>query len=174
MRRPRPYIPISARLEVAERQVQAACAAGMLQSVWWPVYQSAALALSGKKRLDELLNALGGVLGDALELDHDPALILRPFKPDRRKPQAAWFEPNANDPDYLFYRPIREHQQKTTGRKADATHTVTTKGSDIWLKSKFNRLEGKTRRRPKQKIPARKSPWPKGRSLPSRKRPNKS
>ena len=55
------------------------------------------------------------------------------------------------------------------GRKADAEKTVTTKGSDIWLKSKFNRLEGRTKQRPKAKIPSR--PFGKGRPFPKRRAP---
>lgn len=168
MRRPRPYIPLDVRIKVAERQIQGAIAAGLVPSIWWPTYVSASPAMTARERLIALVDRLAEALGDVLELDHDPALILRRFRPHKGRPEASWFTPNANDPDFLVYRVAGEHQQKTTGRKAGATHTVTTKGSDIWLKSKFNRLEGKTKRRPKQKIAARRNPWQKGRKLPSR------
>lgn len=87
-------------------------------------------------------------------LDHDPALILRPYNP-RIKDVASRYTPHAHDPDALVYREKADHQQKTTGRKPGAERTATTKGSDIWLKSKFNRLEGRTKQRPKQKIRSR-------------------
>lgn len=111
-------------------------------------------------RLYFLIPGLAEQLGDVLQLDHDPALILRQYKVDRRKPEAAWFTPNANDPDHLIYRPIRDHDHKTFGRKPDAEKTVTTKGSDIWLKTKFRRLE-QPRKKPKAKIAQPKKPWPK-------------
>jgi len=87
-------------------------------------------------------------------LDHDPALILRAYNP-RIKDVASRYTPHAHDPDALIYREPANHQQKTTGRKPGAARTVTTKGSDVWLKSKFNRLEGRTKQRPKQKIQSR-------------------
>lgn len=162
VRRPRPYIPLSVRVQVAERQVSSLMPC-IIPAGWWGSYTYEVLSFS--QRLSMLLEKLSEALGDVLQLDHDPALILRKFHVDRRKPPAAWFTPNANDPDHLIYRPIREHLQKTTGRKSDAAKTVTTRGSDQWLKSKFNRLEGKTKPRRKQKIPARANPWPKGRKL---------
>lgn len=95
-----------------------------------------------------------------LPLDHDPALILRKYNP-RIKDVAARYTPHAHDPDALIYRRKGNHDEKTFGRKEGAERTVTTKGSDIWLKSKFNRLEGRTKKREKKK-------WPEGRKLQSR------
>lgn len=113
-------------------------------------------------RLRHMLTFLGFIKP---QLDHDPALILRKYNP-RIKNVAARYTPHAHDPAFLIYRESakgkNDHGQKTTGRKADAEKTVTTKGSDIWLKSKFNRLEGRTKKRPKTK-------WPKGRKLQGRK-----
>lgn len=152
-KRPRPYIPLSVRVEVAEREVQ--------KGLWWPLYCSA-VEVGGMTlgtRLAILLEHLKQDFGgDVPQLDHDPALILRPYVD-------GYYSPAANDPAYLTYRASRKHLEKTTGRKHDAEKTVTTKGSDIWLKSKFNRLEGRTKQRPKAKIPSRKNPWPKGRKL---------
>lgn len=144
MKRPRPTIPLSVRVQVAERQVE--------HGLWWPLYRSAVEAgLPMGKRLQALLQHLP----KGAQLDHDPALILRPFNPRSGK-----YTPDANDPEFLIYREPREHLEKTIGRKRDAEKTVTTKGSDQWLKAKFNRLEGRTKKRPKQKIPQRANPWP--------------
>lgn len=71
------------------------------------------------------------------------------------------YDPPQNDPDFIEALHTDCHQQRTTGRKPGAERTITTKGSDIYLKSKFARLEGRTKPRPKQKIPQRKNPWPK-------------
>lgn len=148
MKRPRPHIPLSVRVEVAERQASA------VGGLWWGWYLSVDWpdGYHGQ-RLKYLLQHLfpDGQYG----LDHDPALILRPFNPKTGK-----YTPDANDPKFLFYRTTRDHLQKTIGRKADAEKTVTTKGSDIWLKNKFKRLEQPSKKR-KAKIPQRANPWPK-------------
>lgn len=156
MKRPRPHIPLSVRVEVAERQVKGLAEASIIPSIWWSIYQAAAHeGLSMRSRLASLLGRMSEVVGVAkFELDHFPALILRDFKVDRRKPQAAWYSPSANDPDFLLYRPQQDHQQKTTGRKPGALRTVTSKGSDIGLKTKFARLERKSTKRT-AKIPSR-------------------
>ncbi len=99
------------------------------------------------------LNILLGHLPKGAQLDHDPALILRPFNERTGK-----YTPDANDPAYLIYRAPDDHLQKTTGRKPGALRTVTTKGSDIGLKTKFARLERK-KTKPKSHIPSR--PFPK-------------
>jgi hypothetical protein len=153
MKRPRPHIPLSVRVKVADRQVRAmrpTLKIGWYLGIDWRGY-------AGK----QLVAALE-ILPKGSQLDHDPALILRQFDEE-----TGLYTPDANDPDYLIYREPGDHLQKTIGRKADAEKTVTTKGSDIWLKSKFNRLEGRTKQRPKQKIPSR--PFPKGRPFPKRK-----
>lgn len=109
--------------------------------------------------LDRLLDVLSGYLGGPLQLDHDPALILRAFDPETGE-----YTPRANDHRHLLYRDVIDHLRKTIGRTPGAEKTVTTKGSDIWLKKKFARLEGRAKKRPKQKIPGR--PFPKGRTFP--------
>jgi hypothetical protein len=96
-------------------------------------------------------------------LDHDPALILRPYNP-RIKDVASRYTPHAHDPDALVYREKADHQQKTTGRRPGASRTITTKGSDIGLKTKFARLEKP--RKPRTTIRPRgfahaTRPWPK-------------
>lgn len=160
MRRVRPYIPLSVRVAVAERQLMEMRGLWVAHG-WWDFYLHQ--WRQGKwrlaRRLEHLVKQLSEVLGGVLQLDHDPALELRKYKVDRRKPKAAWFTPNANDPDHLLYRVLGDHGHKTTGRKPGAEKTVTTKGSDIWLITKFRRLEQPTKKRP-AKIPARARPWP--------------
>jgi hypothetical protein len=138
MKRPRPYIPRAVMVEVAERDC--------IKGLWWPLYCGAVEA--GGMNLRRRLEILRGHLPKGAELDHDPALILRAFDP-----RTGEYTPAANDPAYLIYRDGESHQQKTTGRKPGALRTVTTKGSDIGLKTKFARLERKPKR--KAKIPSR-------------------
>lgn len=154
MKRPRPHIPLSVRVQVAERQVEAS------GSILWPLYRSSvgkdtklASPWSMTRRLRVLLSDLFPD-GD-YQLDHDPALILR-----RYSERTGKYTPAANNSDFLIYRRKDDHLQKTTGRKPGAERTVTTKGSDMGLKSKFARLDRKGKK-PKAKIPARKNPWPK-------------
>jgi len=153
MKRPRPHIPLSVRVEVAEREVE--------KGLWWPLYCSAVEV--GKMTLGKRLEILLGHLPKGAELDHDPALIRRELDLETGK-----YSPDANDPAYLTYREKLHHLQKTIGRKHDAEKTVTTKGSDIWFKAKFNRLE-KPSAKPRAKIPSR--PFPKGRPFPKPKSP---
>lgn len=149
MKRERPPMPpLSVRVQVARRQFVAA----------YPDWRLSFIAASLTKQLPCLLHRLFG--NAEVALDHDPALILRDYDPTVSD-VAARYTPHAHDPNHLVYREKSDHDRKTFGRKPGAERTVTTKGSDIWLKSKFNRLEGRTKQRPKQKIPQRKNPWPK-------------
>lgn len=152
MKRPRPHIPLKVRVKVAERQILETNG-----SVRGPLLVRLANA---QPTWSEQLTCLLGYLGfDKPELHHDPALILRDFNP-----RTGRYSPPANDPNHLVYLEKVDHQQRTTGRKPGAERTVTTKGSDIWLKTKFARLE-KPKRRRKQKIPSR--PFPSTRPLDS-------
>lgn len=153
--RSRPYIPLAVRVKVAERQFAAQFAYGTPASSGYITLRLTTATL--KARVAWLLRIIGI---EHPQLDHDPALILRKYNP-RKKNIAARYTPNANDPAFLVYREKADHQQKTTGRNPGASRTVTTKGSDIGLKSKFARLEGKTK-------PKRKTNWPKGRKLQGR------
>lgn len=159
MKRERPPMPpLAVRVQVAERQAEARSNEG------WRFYQAVGWhpQMHYGKRLKMLLSALGG----PLQLDHDPALILRPYNP-RIKDVAARYTPHAHDPEALIYREKADHQQKTTGRRPGASRTVTTKGSDIGLKTKFARLERVHKSphgvRRRAKIPSR--PFPKGRKF---------
>lgn len=136
----RPYIPLPVRVEVAERQTDK-------KNMAWALYLVTPWQ-NLTDRLHFLLTALFGA--QPYQLDHDPALSLRRYSAGHDR-----FYPDANDPNHLVYRAKDGHLQKTTGRKPGAERTVTSKGSDVWLKKKFDRLEGRTKRRPKQKIRSR-------------------
>lgn len=158
MKRERPPMPpLAVRVQVAERQ---------LGSTNFHAYSDYCLICRGLSSTEQLRRLLWWLFGDAPRaLDHDPALILRPYNP-RIKDVAARYTPHAHDPAALIYREKADHQQKTTGRKPGALKTVTTKGSDIGLKAKFNRLEGRTKPRLKRNMPSR--PFPKGRKFNAR------
>lgn len=151
MKRPRPYIPLSVRCMVVARQHYEAGR------------NPTAFREDGETLRNFTARAIASLGFERPQLDHDPALILRKFNPRTGK-----YKPDANDPAFLVYREHDDHLQKTTGRKVGAAKTVTTKGSDIWLKAKFDRLEGRTKKRPKVKIPQRKNAWPKGRKIRSK------
>lgn len=96
------------------------------------------------------------IVGEKIQFDHRPAIISRPVNAD-----GTDYVPPQLDPVYIDATHVPCHLKRTIGRIPGAEKTVTTKGSDIWLKKKFDRLEGRTKTKPKQKIPARKNPWPK-------------
>ncbi len=96
--------------------------------------------------------------GDLIEYDHRPSLILRPVNAE-----GTDYIPPQNDPEFIDPLHAKCHLERTVGRKAGAERTVTTKGSDIGLKAKFARLEGRTKKRPKIKIPSR--PFPSKRKM---------
>jgi hypothetical protein len=124
-KRPRPYIPISIRLQVAQRQL-------VVGHSFVVAYSYLLMDCTKKIRLDRIL----AFMFHAPQLDHDPALILRKLNPRTGK-----YTPDANDPNYLIYREKADHQKKTSGRNPGASRTITTKGSDVWLAKKFRRLE---------------------------------
>lgn len=143
MKRPRPYIPIKIRLKVALRQLKKAG----LNPTDFEIRMRRSYGNISKRGL--LTLALQELLqGAAAQLDHDPALILRPFNEETGK-----YDPDANDPEFLIWREQADHLEKTTGRRPGARRTITTKGSDIGLKTKFAKLERKPRLTPK--IPSR-------------------
>ena len=92
---------------------------------------------------------------DKIEFDHRPAIIMRPVNE-----AGDDYVPAQNDSrfiDALHASPC--HLKRTIGRAPGAEKTVTTIGSDIWLKKKFDRLEGRTKQGPKARIQSR--PFPK-------------
>lgn len=148
-----PMPPLAVRVQVAERQFVA-----NKNIPSWAVRTYKEMT-EWETTLTRHLKFLLGWLFDEPQCDHDPALILRKYNP-RIKDVAARYTPHAHDPDALIYREKSDHQQKTTGRKPGATHTATTLGSDIHLKTKFARLEG--RNKPKRKAPIKSRGFAKG------------
>ncbi len=71
------------------------------------------------------------------ELDHDPALALRPIDPE-----TGDTVPPANDPRYLVWRPKAEHLAKTTGRRGESRLGDQANG-DIQRAAKVKRLQRK-------------------------------
>lgn len=135
MTRGRPYIPIAVRLQVAKRQF-----AESGKSI--TNFSVRMRELHGNIGKRELLTLLLKAMfpGVEVELDHDPALVLRE-KIYNDLGQIMRYVPAANDPAFLIWREKAAHQEKTTGRRPGASRTITTKGSDIGLKTKFARLE---------------------------------
>ena len=99
MRLPRPHVPLSVRVQVAERQCHQ-------QGVILPYIS---LQYTDRERLDLLLAALFGK--DQFHLDHDPPLAARAaFRSDG----SFWhYSPHANDPRHLVYRTAEDHRIKT-------------------------------------------------------------
>lgn len=158
IKRIRPPMPLLAvRVQVAERQLRIGDRQVALRYFVATHADLVNRSMPMGKCLALALKTLGF---EKPELHHSPALILRKYNP-KVKNIAARYEPNANDADSLVYLEAPDHQQCTTGRRPGAERTVTTKGSDVGLKAKFNRLEGRTKPRTKAKIAQRKNPWPK-------------
>lgn len=84
---------------------------------------------------------------DKVQYDHRPAIILR-------KVSAAGMDyiPEQNDPLWIDALHKDCHLKRTVGRIPGALKTITTKGSDAHLAAKFRKLEGKTKRKPRQTI----------------------
>jgi len=72
-----------------------------------------------------------------VELDHDPALALRPIDP-----ATGDTIPPANDPRYLVFRPKDEHAVKTTGRRGESRLADQSNG-DTPRNAKLNRISAK-------------------------------
>lgn len=153
--RPRPYIPISVRIRVAQRQLLA-------HEV--DIFQH---SRAQDERLETMLRRLLALLAEKLgctpkdlRLDHTLALRLRGYNP-RKKDIAARYTPNANDPDYMAYIPNTDHHHKTNRRNgAQFCDTVLIKRE----RKREKRALGMVKR--KTLIPSR--PFPKGRPFQSR------
>lgn len=70
------------------------------------------------RQLRELMTELGYEEG-ALELDHDPALGLRPIDPD-----TGAHVPAQHDPKALVWRPSSAHRLKTSGQKGESKLSI--------------------------------------------------
>lgn len=154
-----PMPPLAVRVIVAEREYAKICPFWGRENCSYRQYIKCYSSLGDclKWLLSRVFEDGENVAPHAL--DHDPALILRAYNP-RIKDVAARYTPHAHDPDYLIYRAKDDHQRKTTGRKPGAERTITTKGSDIGLATKFRRLENPKKRKktwPKRKFGGKKA-----------------
>jgi hypothetical protein len=84
-----------------------------------------------------------GLEPHAVELDHDPALALRPVDPE-----TGDTIPPANDPKFLVWRTKADHKLKTTGRRGESKLCDISNG-DIHRAAKVKRI----RRRIEQATP---------------------
>ena len=151
----RPAVPLKVRLAVLERQafIDREFKSDIDRRFCWDWYKLSCKGESISHKIKWLMLAL--FMDGKPELDQAPALCLRKFNP-----KTGRYTPDANNPNYLVYRAKDEHLQKTTGRKAGAARTVTAKGSDLWLRKKWKKLESP--KRSKSKIASR--PFPRVRS----------
>lgn len=109
MERFRPHIPLSVRVQVTNRQAHVA-----------GIYSLRVEAGPAAWVLASNLRLLFGE-GTKVHLDHNPALILRPFNKRTGK-----YKPDANDPDFLIYRTKHDHHIKTHQRGDGAQFSDTT------------------------------------------------
>jgi hypothetical protein len=150
----RPYIPLSVRCAVAERQMEKAV--GCLPTNEFGVIFRDDPKSKLKPRLDAALFHLAKIFGcevDELRLDHDPPLGARP-KERRGLGKKTYYIPDANDPNHLSYRPHGpehggSHLVKTNIRGEHGQHP------DRVLIKKQRRLEQgpKPKRGPKIRSP---------------------
>lgn len=116
-----------------------------------------AIPLAVKAKVRERQNGrcaeCGEPLDDKTEYDHRPPIVSRMVNVNGDD-----YHPPQNDPEFIeaLHKPC--HLFRTTGRLPGAEKTVTTKGSDAWLKAKFNRLEGRTKAKRKARWASRKIP----------------
>lgn len=162
----RPSIPLEVKCRVALRQLGEMWPDAVIKARRWKAGDSymkgIGASTSGRglgKLLDELLGKLAELLGCSIEdlrLDHQPALALRPqFK--RGLGKKTYYEPDANDPEFLFYRPhgsqfAGSHDIKTRIRGDNGQY------SDVQLIKRQRKRERPPK--PKRKWAAR--PFPKG------------
>lgn len=148
----RPHIPLAVRVQVAARQ------AGFVNLDLFLRLHKGCLKIVLDRLLygDDLGPGAGFQRGQAINLDHDPALVNRPFNKRTGK-----YTPDANDPAALVYRTKTDHNIKTRIRGAGAQH------SDLGLARKNKRIarnrdpkrrRAKLRSRGFQKGPKRR--WP--------------
>ena len=132
----RPHVPLKVRLAVLERQAftDREFKTEIDRRFCWDWYKLSCKGTSVSHKIRWLVLAL--FMNGKPELDHAPALCLRKFNK-----KTGLYTPDANDPNHLIYRAKDEHLQKTVGRKPGAERTATSKGSDLWLRKKWKKLE---------------------------------
>lgn len=152
----RPIIPVEVKCRVALRQLG-----------YEEMAIAVALAVNDGKLGAFLTKALVCVAQHLdctvkdLRLDHDPPLGARP-KFRRGLGKKTYYQPDANDPDHLLYRPHGpefegSHLIKTNVRGEHGQHP-----DRVLIKKERRRLRKGKKRRFKRKIAARANPWPQG------------
>jgi hypothetical protein len=146
-RLPRPHIPIAVRVQVADRQL------GIAGKMQHRFAKYAPLGLRLKWALDDLFG------GHKCELHHRPALV------NRRRKRNGDYDPPANDPNYLVYLAVGEHDVETRIRGQHGQH------SDLGMARKNKRIaKNRDSKRRKAKIAQREEyRWP-SRPFPKRKK----
>lgn len=163
MRLPRPYIPLSVRIDVVYRQL----------CLLSPHRVTIDTTKSERTILKRLLEAMFG--DETVHLDHDPPLGAREkvYGVVKGVVDVIRYIPDANDPEHLVYRTETLHKLKTNVRGEHGQHP------DRVLIKKQRRLERQTkkshkgtkrlkrvsRRSGSRKIQSRVNPWPKGRKF---------
>lgn len=142
MRLARPHIPYRVRLQVITRQLKAA---GMAE---------------GRGKGEKLTSAVPRLLlalfgGEPCHLDHNPALVNRPFNA-----RTGRYTPDANDPDFLVYRTKMAHDVKTRIRGDGAQRSDLSQAR--YLKRVARNREKKSRAKKRGPIPALRNfpKWP--------------
>jgi hypothetical protein len=142
----RPHVPLSVQCDVALRQLH------LSSGERFEILRRFDRKYSGlKETLLISIAASIGCLRGALQLDHDPPLGAR--KQIKRAGKFIRYHPDANDPEYLFWRDKESHRVKTRVRGEHGQY------SDLTLIKRERR-----RNRPKKKGPkirSAKRAWPK-------------
>lgn len=86
------------------------------------------------RQLGELMRGKGFEAHE-LELDHDPALALRP-----KNPETGEHEPHQHDSRYLVWRPKAEHAEKTNGVRLGESKNASRIEGDKQMISRAKRL----------------------------------
>lgn len=148
MRLPRPYIPLSVRIQVIWRQM----------CLLTPHRLAIDSTKSDRFNLNMLLFAYFG--DERAHLDHDPPLGAR--EKITHNGVIIGYKPDANDPEHLIYRTETLHRLKTNVRGEHGQHP------DRVLIKKQRRRERGAKRMRHQRIASRANPWPKGRKFRAR------
>jgi hypothetical protein len=90
------------------------------------------------RQLRDLMTKLGFEEGP-LELDHDPALGLRPIDP-----KTGHHVPHQHDPSAMVWRPKAEHKLKTTGRRGDSKLSIDFNGDQSRIAKTKRLIRAKT------------------------------
>lgn len=115
----RPHIPLSIRVQVAERQIEALTKCLPTNELGVPYRDDPGRSFAARLAWDlAILSAVLGCKAEDLRLDHDPPLGARPQE-RRGLGRKTYYIPDANDPEHLRYRPH--------GAQFDGSHDIKTR-----------------------------------------------